>query len=78
MQFPIGTRCFIEKVSVDSMRAHAKYQKKGFPLKCPCVYKPCDTVIVKTKLSEDLAMVYPENHPNILSIICWKDLTREQ
>ena len=77
MILPNGTRCHVAgKVSVDSMKAHGHYQRKGFPLKCPCTYSKNDVLIVKTKLSDELAMVFPELHPKILSIICWKDLEK--
>ena len=43
MILPNGTRCRVAgKVSVDSMKAHGHYQRKGFPLKCPCTYSKND------------------------------------
>lgn len=72
-----GTRCHVaSRVSVDSMKAHGKYQRRGYPLKCPCGYSTNDVLVVKAKLSDELAMVYPELHPKILTVICWKDLEK--
>lgn len=70
----VGTRCYIKKAGVASMRAHNKYRLKGYMLKCPCNYSEADELVVVSQLSNTLAMVSPVLHPKVLTICVWSDL----
>lgn len=78
MILPVGTLCHVKsQVSTDTIKMNGYFRDKGYALKCPASYRPRDTLIVKSKLTDDLAMVCLELHPTLLSVICWKDLEKE-
>lgn len=75
---PVGTRCHVKsKVSTDTITANSYFKSKGYSLCCPAGFRPWDTMIIKAKLTDKLAMVRLELHPQVLSIICWDDLEKE-